>query len=163
MFTYPEFTGEIKSGIPSLSVPPFTFLRPIDAAEDIGISANLTAGLFTNQTETVTFDVILKDLGAGLALIPIVAILEQVAIAKAFCKRISRNFELFSIKTVSFAANGGRTDSTQEMIALGTGSIVCSFFGCIPLTASFSRSSVLNASGGKTQLASFFNGNSSFH
>jgi sodium-independent sulfate anion transporter 11 len=44
------------------------------------------------------------------------------------------------------------------MIALGAGSIFCSFFGCIPLTASFARSSVLSASGGKTQLASFFNG-----
>ena len=44
------------------------------------------------------------------------------------------------------------------MIALGTGSIFCSFSGCIPLTASFARSSVLCASGGRTQLASFFNG-----
>jgi MFS superfamily sulfate permease-like transporter len=44
------------------------------------------------------------------------------------------------------------------MIAVGAGSIFCSFFGCIPLTASFSRSSVLSASGGKTQFASLFNG-----
>ncbi len=54
--------------------------------------------------------------------------------------------------------NGKKTDSTQEMIAVGAGSIFCSFFGCIPLTASFSRSSVLSASGGKTQFASLFNG-----
>lgn len=54
--------------------------------------------------------------------------------------------------------NGVKTDSTQEMIAVGAGSIFCSFFGCIPLTASFSRSSVLSASGGKTQFASLFNG-----
>jgi hypothetical protein len=33
---------------------------------------------------TVNFGVILKDLGAGLALVPIIAILEQIAIAKAF-------------------------------------------------------------------------------
>lgn len=33
---------------------------------------------------TVTFGVILKDLGAGLVLVPIIAILEQIAIAKAF-------------------------------------------------------------------------------
>lgn len=67
-------------------MPPFTFLRPLGAAEDLDISANLTDIVFANQTETVKFDTVLKDLGAGLALIPIVAILEQVAIAKAFCK-----------------------------------------------------------------------------
>lgn len=44
------------------------------------------------------------------------------------------------------------------MIAVGAGSIFCSFFGCLPLTASFSRSSVMSASGGKTQFANFFNG-----
>ena len=54
--------------------------------------------------------------------------------------------------------NGAKTDSTQEIIALGTGSLLGAFFGCIPLTASFARSSVLCASGGRTQLASFFNG-----
>jgi len=48
------------------------------------------------------------------------------------------------------------------MIAVGTGSILGSFFGCIPQTASFSRSSVLSSSGGQTQLASLFNGNNSF-
>lgn len=36
--------------------------------------------------EIVTFDTILSDLGTGLAMVPIIAILEQVAIAKAFCK-----------------------------------------------------------------------------
>jgi len=44
------------------------------------------------------------------------------------------------------------------MIALGLGSIFCSFFGCIPLTASFTRSSVMSGSGVKTQFANFFNG-----
>jgi MFS superfamily sulfate permease-like transporter len=44
------------------------------------------------------------------------------------------------------------------MIAVGMGSIFCSFFGCLPLTASFSRSSVMSASGAKTQFANFFNG-----
>lgn len=34
----------------------------------------------------MTFDTILADLGTGIAMVPIVAILEQVAIAKAFCK-----------------------------------------------------------------------------
>jgi len=55
-------------------------------------------------------------------------------------------------------AGGGKTDLTQEMIAIGIGSIFSSFFGCIPQTASFARSSVLSASGGRTQLANLFNG-----
>ena len=106
---------------------------------------NATAGsnwtdLVGNVTyEWVSFDTMLSDYGAGLALVPIIAILEQIAIAKAF-------------------SCGGKTDSTQEMIAAGLCSIVGSFIGCMPLTASFSRSSVLSASGGRTQLASCFNG-----
>jgi len=67
-------------------------------------------------------------------------------------------FFFLNLNSISLAAGGGKTDSTQEMIAVGIGSIFGSFFGCIPQTASFSRSSVLSASGGQTQLASFFNG-----
>ena len=55
-------------------------------------------------------------------------------------------------------ACGKKTDSGQEMIALGLGSVFCSFFGSMPLTASFSRSSVLSSTGNKTPFASFFNG-----
>ena len=91
----------------------------------------------SSATEWVTFGTILGDLGTSLAMVPIIAILEQVAIARSFVDS---------------------ADSTQEMIAVGMGSIFCSFFGCLPLTASFSRSSVLAASGGKTQFANFFNG-----
>ncbi|XP_046455001.1 sodium-independent sulfate anion transporter-like isoform X2 [Daphnia pulex] len=124
-----NLTGEIKSGVPSFHLPPFSFERPVSNSSN---SSN-------PEFELVTFDTILSDLGMGLAMVPIIAILEQVAIAKAF-------------------SNGGKTDSTQEMIAVGMGSIFCSFFGCLPLTASFSRSSVMSASGAKTQFANFFNG-----
>ncbi|EFX77094.1 hypothetical protein DAPPUDRAFT_321675 [Daphnia pulex] len=134
-----DLTGEIKSGIPVFQLPPFSFARPVESLIKDNESFNWTETAQEPTYITVTFDVILKDLGAGLALVPVIAILEQIAIAKAF-------------------SNGAKTDSTQEMIALGAGSIFCSFFGCIPLTASFARSSVLSASGGKTQLASFFNG-----
>lgn len=66
-------------------------------------------------------------------------------------------FKIFIITLID-AAGGGKTDSTQEMIAIGMGSIFSSFFGCLPQTASFARSSVLSASGGQTQLANLFNG-----
>jgi sodium-independent sulfate anion transporter 11 len=149
--------GEIKSGVPSFHLPPFSFERPVSNSSN---SSN-------PEFELVTFDTILSDLGMGLAMVPIIAILEQVAIAKAFCEseiiykssflsffRFIDNF-LFDFRRL---ANGGKTDSTQEMIAVGMGSIFCSFFGCLPLTASFSRSSVMSASGAKTQFANFFNG-----
>lgn len=126
-----NLTGEIKSGVPSFHLPPFSFERPISNSS---LSNSTDPGF-----ELVTFETIVSDLGMGLVMVPMIAILEQVAIAKAF-------------------SNGGKTDSTQEMIAVGAGSIFCSFFGCLPLTASFSRSSVMSASGGKTQFANFFNG-----
>ncbi|KAI9564136.1 hypothetical protein GHT06_007874 [Daphnia sinensis] len=132
-----QLLGEVKCGIPNFQIPPFSFERP----EEEFAPSNWTDSDSDNQTsyELVTFPEILKDMGPGMILVPVIAILEQVAIAKAF-------------------SNGAKTDSTQEMIAVGAGSIFCSFFGCIPLTASFSRSSVLSASGGKTQFASLING-----
>jgi len=48
-----------------------------------------------NGTESVTFLAILADLGTGLAMIPIIAILEQVAIAKAFGKFVFENIDVF--------------------------------------------------------------------
>lgn len=90
-----EFSGEIKSGIPSFQVPPFNFERPEDDDFTPPIG-NWTDNDGGNQTyETVTFDAILKDLGPGMILVPVVAILEQVAIAKAFCKLISKKGKSF--------------------------------------------------------------------
>lgn len=44
------------------------------------------------------------------------------------------------------------------MIALGVGNILGSFFGAMPITSSFGRSSVQSASGVKTQMASIYGG-----
>lgn len=160
-------TGEVKCGIPDFQIPPFTFERP----DEEFAPSNWTDSDSGNQTsyEVVTFPEILKDMGPGMVLVPVIAILEQVAIAKAFSKSwclLIVNYCALKFmcnkRSLSYCAiitgNGKKTDSTQEMIAVGAGSIFCSFFGCIPLTASFSRSSVLSASGGKTQFASLFNG-----
>ncbi|XP_021939110.1 solute carrier family 26 member 10 isoform X2 [Zootermopsis nevadensis] len=46
-------------------------------------------------------------------------------------------------------------DSNQELFAQGTSNIVGSFFSCMPITASLSRSLVQETVGGKTQLTSF--------
>lgn len=66
MTTTFTLTGNLKSGLPSFGLPDFTF--------------NTTTG------EQLDFGGMLKDLGSANIIIPIIAILEHVAIAKAFCK-----------------------------------------------------------------------------
>lgn len=58
----------------------------------------------------------------------------------------------------SVSASGKETDATQEMIALGIGTILGSLFGSMPITASFGRSSVQAASGVKTPFANIWGG-----
>ncbi|CAG2164979.1 unnamed protein product, partial [Oppiella nova] len=48
-------------------------------------------------------------------------------------------------------------DSSQELIALGGSNLFSSFFRCIPVGASLSRSAVQESSGGRTQLVSIIN------
>ncbi len=61
-------TGNIKAGLPSFALPPFSINRT-----DV-----------SNNTEWLSFPEICSELGAAIGLIPLIAILEQVAIAKAF-------------------------------------------------------------------------------
>lgn len=51
------------------------------------------------------------------------------------------------------AKHGYEIDAGQEMLALGLSNVVGGCFSCYPVTGSFSRSAVCNATGGKTQLA----------
>jgi sodium-independent sulfate anion transporter 11 len=68
-------TGNIKAGLPSFELPPF--------------SINKT-DLDGNSTVLLSFPEICSELGAAIGLIPLIAILEQVAIAKAFGNVIGR-------------------------------------------------------------------------
>ena len=79
-----EITGEIKCGIPDFQIPSFTLERPNEEFTP----SNWTDSDSDNQTsyEVITFPEILKDMGPGMILVPVIAILEQVAIAKAFSK-----------------------------------------------------------------------------
>ncbi|XP_011151868.1 solute carrier family 26 member 10 isoform X1 [Harpegnathos saltator] len=49
---------------------------------------------------------------------------------------------------------GYEVDSNQELIAQGLGNLIGSFFSCMPITASLSRSLIQQTVGGHTQLAS---------
>jgi solute carrier family 26 (sodium-independent sulfate anion transporter), member 11 len=63
--TAQKFTGEVKAGLPTLQLPP--------------ISANVG-----NQTYGLID--MLSTIGSGSIVVPLLAILENIAIAKAFCE-----------------------------------------------------------------------------
>ncbi|XP_044758509.1 sodium-independent sulfate anion transporter-like isoform X2 [Coccinella septempunctata] len=100
-------TGKISEGVPSFELPPFSTV------------VNGTHYSFSDMT---------SELGSTIIFAPLVAILETVAIAKAFA--------------------GGKTlDATQEMFAVGACNIMGSFVRSMPVTGSFTRTAVNNASG----------------
>ncbi|XP_059607532.1 sodium-independent sulfate anion transporter-like isoform X2 [Phlebotomus argentipes] len=111
-------TGNVASGLPPFRPPPFTT-----------VVAN----------ETVSFSEMIHTLGSGIVAIPLVSILESVAVAKAFSK-------------------GKTVDATQEMIALGMCNIMGSFVLSMPITGSFTRTAVNNTSGVRTTLGGVFTG-----
>lgn len=103
-------TGKVNPGLPPFKPPPFS----------------TTVG-----NETYTFGDMLGGLGSSIITIPGIAILESIAIAKAFSR-------------------GRPIDATQEMIALGLCNIMGSFVSSMPVTGSFTRTAVNNASGVRT-------------
>ncbi|XP_037093581.1 sodium-independent sulfate anion transporter-like isoform X3 [Pollicipes pollicipes] len=113
-------TKSVKAGIPAPKPPPFSTFDSV-------------------HNKTMSFSEMTSALGAGLGIIPLLAVIENVAIAKAF-------------------AQGQRIDATQEMIALGICNLVGSFFSSIPVTGSFSRTAVNNSSGVRTPFGGIFTG-----
>lgn len=89
--------------------------------------------------QDVSFGEMVGKLGSAIIIIPIIAILESVAIAKAF-------------------AGGKPVDASQEMVALGICNIFGSFVQSMPTTGSFSRTAVNSASGVKTSLGGIYTG-----
>ncbi|XP_072760618.1 sodium-independent sulfate anion transporter [Anoplolepis gracilipes] len=112
-------TGHIDAGLPSIEPPPFS--------RTIG------------QNQTESFIDITKNFKFGILIIPLISIIGNVAIAKAF----SRGMPL---------------DATQEMFTLGLCNVIGSFFHSMPVAGSFSRSAVNNASGVRTPLGGMYTG-----
>lgn len=106
--------------MPSFSLPPF---------ETTIESAN---GTLTKMD----FADMITELGSSIALLPIIAVLGNVAISKAF--------------------GGAGIDATKELVALSFSNIIGSFFSSIPVTGSFSRSAVNHASGVKTPIGGIY-------
>ncbi|XP_058130157.1 sodium-independent sulfate anion transporter [Anopheles ziemanni] len=119
-------TGTVKSGIPDFQLPPFSTVLPS------GGGPNGTSPL------ELGFTGMIEELGASIALVPIIAVLGNVAISKAF--------------------GGSGINPTRELVALSLSNICGSFFSSFPVTGSFSRSAVNHASGVKTPIGGIYTG-----
>jgi len=91
------------------------------------------------SSSATSFSGMISQLGSAIIIIPVIAILESVAIAKAF-------------------AGGKPVDASQEMLALGLCNIFGSFVQSMPTTGSFSRTAVNSASGVRTPLGGVYTG-----
>lgn len=103
-------TGNVTPGLPPLQLPPLS----------------TTVG-----NRTYSFSEMISELGSSVVTLPLIGILESIAIAKTF-------------------SNGKTIDATQEMIALGLCNIAGAFVSSMPVTGSFTRSAVNNNSGVRT-------------
>ncbi|CAL1540614.1 unnamed protein product, partial [Lymnaea stagnalis] len=113
-------TGKIKAGMPPVAPPRF----------DID-----------NGNITMSGTELLSKLGAGLGIVPLLSIVEHMAIGKAFAR-----------------VNNYKIDPTQELIAIGASNIISSFFSSYPITGSFSRTAVNSQSGVRTPMGGIWTG-----
>lgn len=115
-----KLTGNITQGLPEFKLPPFEFYD-------------------NTANHTVTFIDMCSTLGTGLIIVPLVALLENIAICKAF-------------------SNGKPVDATQELLAMGLCNIGNSLVQGFPGSGSLSRSAVNNSSGVRTPLGGLYTG-----
>ncbi|XP_059472338.1 sodium-independent sulfate anion transporter [Neocloeon triangulifer] len=112
--------GVVPAGLPTIQPPPFTG--------------------YTDEDGTFfSFSDIVSNLGTGIIVLPILAILENISICKAF-------------------SAGKSVDATQEMIAIGVCNIGNSFVQAFPGTGALARSAVNNASGVRSPLGGLYTG-----
>ncbi|CAH2105975.1 unnamed protein product [Euphydryas editha] len=100
-------TGEVKAGLPQISPPPFS----------------ATVG-----NHTYSFTEMASTLGSAIFVVPLLSILENIALAKVF-------------------SEGKYVDATQEMVALGVCNIASSLVESMPVSGALSRGAVNHASG----------------
>lgn len=116
-------TGQIQAGLPAFTPPPFS-----------------TTATTNGTTVTTDFGGMVAQLGSAIIVIPLIGILESVAIAKAFGEQII-SFRSYHSHDI-LAAKGKPVDASQEMLALGLCNIAASFVQSMPITGSFSRTAV---------------------
>uniref|UniRef100_A0A336MYE0 CSON006347 protein n=2 Tax=Culicoides sonorensis TaxID=179676 RepID=A0A336MYE0_CULSO len=122
-----KIIGDIPAGLPTFQPPPFS----------IPEVKNETTGEIIQEYES--FIDMVSFIGSGIIVIPLIALLENMAICKAF-------------------ANGKPIDATQELIAIGIANIANSFCLGYPGNGALSRGAVNNASGVRTPFGSLYTG-----
>ncbi|XP_045771325.1 sodium-independent sulfate anion transporter-like [Maniola jurtina] len=111
--------GAIPAGVPAPALPALSYVRA--------------------DNSTADFLDMVSELGSGLLVIPLIVLLEDIAICKAF-------------------SDGRTIDATQEMIALGLANVANSFVQAFPGGGSLARSVVSNGSGVRTPLNGLYTG-----
>ncbi|KAJ0177503.1 hypothetical protein K1T71_007512 [Dendrolimus kikuchii] len=111
-------TGDVKPGLPQISAPPFS----------------ATVG-----NHTYTFVEMASTLGSAIFVVPLLSILENIALAKVF-------------------SEGKYVDATQEMLALGVCNIASSLVDSMPVSGALSRGAVNHASGVTTTAGGLYTG-----
>ncbi|XP_014215254.1 sodium-independent sulfate anion transporter-like [Copidosoma floridanum] len=111
-------TGHVKQGLPGIEPPPF--------------SARV-------GNETLHFFDMLGAMGSGCLVVPLLSILETIAIAKAF-------------------PDDKPIDATQEMLAVGVCNVVSAFVSSMPVSGGLSRGAVNHSSGVRTTLGGVYTG-----
>ncbi|ESO05910.1 hypothetical protein HELRODRAFT_130418, partial [Helobdella robusta] len=104
-------TSNITSGLPPFKFPNFT--------------------LQLDSNVTVSTVEILTNIGSGLAIVPLLALVECLAIGKIFAKK-----------------NGYKTNPSQEFFAIGVCNFASCFVSSFPVTGSFSRLTAVNSASG---------------
>ncbi len=134
-------TGEVEGGLPPFELPPFS-----------------TTDVKTGKE--YDFMGMLSALGSGIIIIPLISVLENMAIAKSFCKfcPVVGLFYLVNNLVVQIVAGGKPVDANQEMVAVGICNFMGSFVSSYPTTGSFSRTAVNSASGVATPFGGIYTG-----
>lgn len=135
----------VKKRFPNLKVP-----IPIELiVVMLGIAASYFLDLETNH------DVhIVKTVPTGLPdpVVPVFSLMPDLLIDCFVIAVVGISMSL-SLAAIFSKKDGYDVDQNQELMAYGASNMFASFFQCVPCCASLSRSYVLNALGGKSQLA----------
>ncbi|CAH2036865.1 unnamed protein product, partial [Iphiclides podalirius] len=113
-----KLSGRVEPGLPVIGLPPFST---------------------TLGNRTVGFVEMVQELGSGVVMLPLVMVLANIAIAKAF-------------------SEGGRVDATQEMVTLGLCNMAGGLVRAMPTCGAFTRSAVSHSSGVRTPAAGLYSG-----
>ena len=136
-----KFAKKIHSLVPGALVAVVIGILVVKVTNvKMGIVGEVPSGVpaFQLPDFTTAYFTDLIPIALTLALI---AFMESISVAKAIQEKHKGDYNI---------------DNNQELIGLGMGNILGSFFGCYPTTGGFSRSAVNDQAGAKTNLAAIF-------